>query len=356
MNPKALIHRAARLLLGKNIWMVSDRVNAADDNGEAFFAYLQDKPVRSFFVLEKHSPDYDRLRRVGRTVPFGSLRYHLLCAAAAVNVSSQMELRCPYAKEVFLQHGVIMNDLHRYLNRLYNDRLYMLVSGEAERKRVTGGAFVMPEDHVWLTGLPRFDRLEDRDAKKVIVCLTWRARFAGLSDEALRKSDYWAALTRLMNDEALKHGLAERGYTLAMRLHPNMIGRLPLEQIPDDVEVFQGSYRDMFAQGSLLITDYSSVVFDFAYLGKPFIYYQFDRDSFFDGSHSFDKGDVDYEKEGLGEVILDHDTLRAAILAYADSGCAVKAEYRERTERFFAHRDRENCRRVYEKIRELTGD
>ena len=41
------------------------------------------------------------------------------------------------------------------------------------------------------------------------------------------------------------------------------------------------SYKDIFAQTDLMITDYSSVAFDFAYLRKPIVYSQFDRDSFF---------------------------------------------------------------------------
>ena len=38
-----------------------------------------------------------------------------------------------------------------------------------------------------------------------------------------------------------------------------------------------------------------------------------------------------------------------------ENGCTLKDKYRARIDGFFAYNDRENCRRVYEKIRELEA-
>ena len=35
------------------------------------------------------------------------------------------------------------------------------------------------------------------------------------------------------------------------------------------------SYEDLLTESSLMVTDYSGVQFDFAYMKKPIIYYQF---------------------------------------------------------------------------------
>ncbi|MEX6101942.1 CDP-glycerol glycerophosphotransferase family protein [Mammaliicoccus sciuri] len=37
-------------------------------------------------------------------------------------------------------------------------------------------------------------------------------------------------------------------------------------------------FNYLFKESKLMITDYSSVAFDFSFLEKPVIYYQFDRD------------------------------------------------------------------------------
>ena len=42
------------------------------------------------------------------------------------------------------------------------------------------------------------------------------------------------------------------------------------------------SYRELFNTSALMITDYSSVFFDFVYQKKPCIFYQFDKKDFFE--------------------------------------------------------------------------
>lgn len=110
-------------------------------------------------------------------------------------------------------------------------------------------------------------------------------------------------------------------------------------------------YRDIFAESALVITDYSSVAFDFAYLRKPVLYCQFDREDFF--ARQFDKGYFDYVRDGFGEVTYNLDDTVNKIIEYMESNCTLKEQYRSRINRFFAFHDRNNCQRVYEAIKSL---
>ena len=110
------------------------------------------------------------------------------------------------------------------------------------------------------------------------------------------------------------------------------------------------AYRDVYAESALVVTDYSSAVFDFVYLRRPVIYTQFDREEFFGGTHVYTEGYFDYERDGFGEVETDLESTVDRIIEYMASGCRMKEKYRERADHFFAFDDRENCRRVYEKI------
>lgn len=132
---------------------------------------------------------------------------------------------------------------------------------------------------------------------------------------------------------------------------------LPLFKADPSVRILDTDvkYRDIFAKSSMVVTDYSSVAFDFAYLEKPVVYTQFDKNSFFSGEHMYTKGYFDYERDGLGEVAYDLDTTVELIIAYMKSGCELKPLYRERIERFYAYHDKKNCERVYKKILRLTG-
>jgi CDP-glycerol glycerophosphotransferase (TagB/SpsB family) len=111
-------------------------------------------------------------------------------------------------------------------------------------------------------------------------------------------------------------------------------------------------YRDIYAESALVLTDYSSAALDFAYLKKPVIYAQFDREEFFSGAHVGTPGYFDFERDGLGEVTYDYDSTVDKLIEYIKSGCKMKDKYLDRRKRFFAFSDKNNSRRLLEKILE----
>ena len=110
-------------------------------------------------------------------------------------------------------------------------------------------------------------------------------------------------------------------------------------------------YKEVFAESSLIVTDYSSVAFDFAYLGKPVIYAQFDRKEFFQG-HTYSEGYFDYKEMGMGEVEEDLPRTVDRIIEYMNCECNMKEKYLQRVEAFFPFRDKKNSERVYDCIME----
>ena len=74
----------------------------------------------------------------------------------------------------------------------------------------------------------------------------------------------------------------------------------------DYVEVIdqlaEPSLQPLFAKTALLVTDYSSVAFEIAYIEKPVIYYQFDAEQFYGGGHLGFGGYFDFARDGFGPV------------------------------------------------------
>lgn len=127
---------------------------------------------------------------------------------------------------------------------------------------------------------------------------------------------------------------------------------------PDPSVIVPGEdklYRDIYAESGLVVTDYSSAVFDFAYLRRPVLYAQFDSDVFFSGTHVYKAGYFDYERDGFGPVTRDLASTVDAIIDQMERGFELKSEYRQRIDSFFAFDDKENSRRVLEKIMKLPG-
>ena len=149
----------------------------------------------------------------------------------------------------------------------------------------------------------------------------------------------------------LKSACEKYGYKLVFMPHPLMEPYLHLFKKESHCLYWNSkkSYRDAFAEGNLLVTDYSSVAFDFSYLKKPVVYYQFDKTTFFEG-HTYKRGYFDYEKDGLGEVVYDEETLINTIIEYMKNSCTIKKVYESRIESTYEYMDDRNCERVVEYI------
>ena len=106
------------------------------------------------------------------------------------------------------------------------------------------------------------------------------------------------------------------------------------------------SYNEIFNHSSLMITDYSSVAFDFAYPKKPLIYYHSDNDYHFDVDKSYFK----YDTMGFGPVCKTHDALKAEIINSIENKCQMEEKYIKRVDGFFKYIDKNNSERVIDAI------
>ena len=120
----------------------------------------------------------------------------------------------------------------------------------------------------------------------------------------------------------------------------------------ESVNFSAGEYSEVFNHASLLITDFSSVAFDFAYLKKPLIYYHVDRENF---HFNIDESYFDYDEMGFGPVFDDLDDLKEKIKEFVLNDCEMDEKYQKRVDEFFKYQDKDNSKRVYEAILELNN-
>ena len=374
-----LIYAALKPFQRKPIWLVSDRNQVAGDNGEAFFRYLaaqKRRDIKLYFAVSKQCPAFAELKKVGRVVNAKSFRHKMLFLLSTFNISSQADddvitqfSRYDYAYRdiqsripfIFLQHGVIKDDLSDWLNRYNRNLSAFVTSAKAEADSIRDCAYFYPDDTIWLTGLPRFDRLYHDEKRCITIMPTWRHMWVAYSDQktgvrvlkdGFEEGSFYRFFNALLNDQRLLDAAKRTGYTVRFLPHPLLqphMGRFT----QNDRVVFLPSdtpYRQVFAESDLILTDYSSVVFDFAYLRKPVVYTQFDREEFYSGEHMYVPGYFDYDRDGFGEVETTYEATVDRLIEYMENGCRLKDEYRARIDGFFAFHDRENCRRVYEKL------
>lgn len=373
-----LFYHLAKPFKKRRLWIVSDRIMKADDNGEAFFTYLMQhrpKKTRILFAINNKSADYYRIKRIGPCVNAPSARYSLLYLLCDMMISSSADqitihpagyndaLRdlVTRPKFVFLQHGVILNDVSRWLNRYSIKIDGFITSANRESDSIINGQYGYPPEHVWLTGLPRYDRLYQDEKKKITIMPTWRMYlFEGEDGKKGRRipvsdfynSEYYTFYHSLLNSKRLLQTSEALGYTIRFFPHP-VIQLSNIDFLPDtkiECPPFSTFYRELYASSSLIVTDYSSAVFDFAYLRKPVLYCHFDRDHFFTEGHICQKGYFNYEKDGFGEVEYTLDSIVDRIIEYMENDCQLKPRYKKRIDTFFAFSDTDCCKRVLEKV------
>lgn len=344
----------------KRIWLLIDRPAVADDNAKHLFEYSvkQNDDVSKYFIVDKDTTYFKEMKKINSNIiPFGSLKHKILYLHAEKIISSHVnhDWLNPFfyknpklysglgsAKKCFLQHGVTKDDVSTWFRKFYHNLYLFVTASEYERQSIINGDYNYPDDVVQLLGFPRFDNLKkDKDSKQILFLPTWRSYLKTEAD--FNGSDYHNFLNSFFNNEMLLELARKNGYKIIFKPHFDLIRFLPLLDLPEDIVIsHEESYQDLFNSSSLLITDYSSVSFDFAYLKKPVIYYRG-----IDKYHN-ESGYFDFETMGFGEIIKSEDVLIDKIEEYLENAFEMEEEYKRRVEDFFKFMDKNNSKRVYE--------
>ena len=357
---------------GKAIWLMDERVStSAEDNGYFFFRYLREKhpdlPV--FYVLQRQSPHWDIVAPLGQVVAQCSLKHAYLLWRARVMLSTDSFRGLDYASEaiprlrrktlnVFLQHGVAGNKTMTYTRNNYPYFSQVIVSNRIEQAFFSRHYGFAPEQ-VKLTGIARLDYLEPRPAnglsRKILVAPTWRRWLKG--QEQIQASRYYHAWNSFMTSPGLAEVLERHGVELYFRPHFNMMHFIDeFEKGSPRVHVIRNldePLHHLIREADLLITDYSSVMYDFFYQEKPVLAYMFDR-------HEWEvqppgPPHLDYEQDLALELVTTGEALLERLDHCLAGGCRMPPEHVARLDRLFSHRDGGNCERIYRAVVDGLG-
>lgn len=356
----------------KKYVIVMDRPNKAGDNGQALYEYImkygsEKLRRRTYFVLDKNSEDYKNLPHKSHVVQPKTLRHKLLFLNSRVLYFSHnaRQFYVPFAHRgkyyadlfdytfVWLQHGIIKDDLSSASNRLHTEDDFVVTSTNAERDSVLAATYFYEPEQVLLTGLPRYDKLSSDPKRIITIAPTWRSSLCGkiLANgfhepvPGFENSEYYRMFAKLLTSERFKAMLEKYDFKCQFLCHmgfacyENWFEKLASDRV-EILRQADANYSQIFKESSIFVTDFSSTAFDFAYLNKPLIYFQFDELT------QYDPGWFSYEENGLGPITKTVDETLDKIEHYLENGCAVDGFYADRINSFFAYRDKNNCKRL----------
>ncbi len=355
----------------KNLWLIAERGIDARDNAYYLFKYItQNQPeINIAYVISRDSADRERVLSIGRVIDCGSFRHFISLAVSKVKISTHIMGYTPYidffvrldklglvrGKKIFLQHGIIKDNLtYLYNGNVHTDLFVCSAKPEYEYVRDNFG---YEDGVVQMLGLCRYDALQKptHRTNKVLVMPTWRYSLQGADKEQFMQSDYFRKFDELLTSKRLCELLKKYDCELLFYPHIQMQGFIDCFSSSERVKIM--SFKDCTVQELLintdvLITDFSSVFFDYAYMEKPVIFYQFDETDF--RKHHYSEGYFDYKRDGFGKVLYDLEPVLVELDSILARDAKVETEYLKRINSFFTLRDKNCCERNFNAIKEIA--
>ncbi|TFH52053.1 hypothetical protein E4J66_09680 [Actinomyces viscosus] len=223
-------------------WLYMDRHNSAGDNAEPLYRYARTHApnVRHIFVIERTSPDWDRLAQDGfvlldPTAPgfdaaWTGAETFLLSDIGDPLIKHRLTGAgtSPDQRLVFLQHGVTMRDMWRWFNGARLDVVVCATAPEQAGLTADHTSYTLTDREVWLTGFPRHDHLYEllgQERDRILLAPTWDPEVSRALEAAPDAVGLLDALYRPWLE--LAAGLTQAGHRAVLFAHPKLVLNAP---------------------------------------------------------------------------------------------------------------------------------
>lgn len=340
----------------KDIWLVGG--NAGElyvDNARAIHEYLLSKRENVYWVVNKDSKiiDYFNENKIAYLIK-GSYKAYLYFMSSKVSLFSHSISAdiAPYLcsvpiinyfhyknYKVFLNHGTVGLKKRAPMNKKYEKLIDKLLKSyninpcdSDKEKDIKVNSWKMPENTMYVCGYPRYDKLynkmNDVDTKDILYMPTWR-NYSN-TDEYIEK------INELLNNKNLLNYLEEKDIYLKVYVHQLMQDKIKLVGNSRVIILDKNTnITEQLLMSKILITDYSSVAYDFYFMKKKVIFYQFDQEQY-----QLEIGSYVDLNNLFGDVVFSADDVVNSILSDRE------IEY----DRYFKYVDNKNCDRLYNRI------
>ena len=377
----------------ERIWLYSDLPGVAYDN--AYYQFLNDVQkedgIRRFYIVSDAVDQDERLSVISPSylVKRGSDKHIELFFRAEkvltsfieedvywpVERSSRKNYRGFFNAEIiYLQHGVLHARLPWYYSK-YKAMIDKIVVSSHYEKDTLINRYDYREEDIIPCGMSRLDRYdkikadggdasEEKTGKRVIFAPSWRSYLivtpkGGIDREPcadkLIRSRYFEGIKEFLQSDRLLELLRQNDIKLEYKLHPEFektYGTGMLETDDDVISEVSGAVD--FAVYDAIITDFSSLLYDFVYQNKPVVYYVTDYDEFKCGMNHYRELEIPVE-DGMGELSLTADAAVSSLKRIIDNDFEVPDAYKERYREFFFD-VKGHCDMLYKSLTNASDD
>ena len=336
---------------------------------DLFLLFQKYKNTQNYFILDEHSPDYEKVKENKGVVKKYSLKYYWVLYNASnfiatespvhVNIirSNNAILRNNFTdkKFIFLQHGVTYLKCHGVNSPFRNGKeasVNYIVVGSKKEQDVVSEMLEINEEQILITGLPifskiKYNHLNENSDDYITLMLTWKPYEEHLYN--FEESETYKNTLEICN--MLKKYIDKE--KIIIIAHPKARSLLCNTDLKDSL--WDKPISEALEKSKLLITDYSSVCYNSFYQGAGVIFYQPDIELYERENGKLIPSDDEY----IGKRAFNINELENII---KDTIKNKKIDLNVvRTEKFIENyktinefSDGENINRIYEKLVELN--
>jgi CDP-glycerol glycerophosphotransferase (TagB/SpsB family) len=323
-----------------------------------FEYYIKNNETNAYYVINVQSELYQMLLKKKQTnnlIPihnhdnlYETIYPYLLDSKIIVNSFIYMDLqkvvsRVNYLKYLFITHAIgyfKTKVISVQFDNLRKDKRNIIISSPFEYEKYKN-KLKYSDSYMHKAGLPRYDRLNSvqrniSENKCILISFTYRK----YNNDVYKKSLYKKNLETFLNDTSLISFLKSRNIDIIyIQHHYDFLRKRPFNQSNFQYIKYrnQSFLSHYIEQCSLLITDFSTVCFDFMFLNKPVLFYLID---FKDKINFEEKIYMNYNQNNIyfGNVFSDLKPLIEKIQNYTINDFNIEDELKKKYESVFYYK------------------
>lgn len=323
-----------------------------------FEYYIKNNETNAYYVINSQSELYKMLLKKNQTnnlIPihtndnlYEAIYPYLLDSKIIVNSFIYMDLqkvvsRVNYLKYLFITHAIgyfKTKVISVQFDNLREDKRNIIISSPFEYEKYKN-KLKYSDNYMHKAGLPRYDRLNSiqrniSENKCILISFTYRK----YNNDVYKKSLYKKNLETLLNDSSLISFLKSQNIDIIyIQHHYDFLRKRPFNQSNFQYIKYrnQSFLSHYIEQCSLLITDFSTLCFDFMFLNKPVLFFLID---FKDKINFEEKIYMNYDQNNIyfGNVFIDLKPLIEKIQNYTINDFNIEVELKKKYESVFYYK------------------
>lgn len=333
--------------------------NVEQIDAYSLFLHMKKRKLKAYYVLLKDTELYKKLEKENNLENIIAIKNYsksdgrefiykisdilpktkvIITSFGLGNAIDYYFKQIPYLKYIFIQHGQVFFKESVLNNGYISPRTFdkVLVSSGIETNIFK--KYGWSDNRLLKSALPRWDLLNDNtypNEKSIMIMFTWRST----TPKRFSQSLYWKRLVLLLENKEFNNFIQNNNIKVYFAPHHAFEEKSNISisiNLPNIKFINSLEISEYIKKSSMLLTDLSSVAFDFMFQNKPVIFYGLDRgDPLLEVNQYIDLELLKQKENIFPNIFFNEDDVVNKIKYYADRNFVLEKDVADIYDKFF---------------------